>query len=141
MKTMDVDKLKSDLRRDEGVRLKPYRDTVGKLTIGIGRNLDDMGISDDEAMAMLENDVSRIVQELDFRLPWWRDMPEPGQRALANMAFNLGVPRMLQFRMMIAALEAEDYTAAATEATDSKWAEQVGDRAKRIAALFMECAE
>ena len=133
---LDAEKLYADLKLDEGLRLKPYRDSVGKLTIGIGRNLDDNGISEQEATNMFYNDISRTSAELDDRIPWWRDMPEPVQRGICNMAFNLGWPRLSQFRMMLAALEVGDWTAAAAEALDSTWAKQVGDRAKRIAELF-----
>ena len=133
---MDIAKLKSDLERDEGLRLKPYEDTVGKLTIGIGRNLDDVGISEEEARHMLGNDIEWVVEELDRTMPWWRTMPEPAQRALANMAFNLGMPTLRQFRNMLAALQAGDYDKAAVEALDSRWARQVKGRADRIAALY-----
>lgn len=135
---MDVEKLYADLMRDEGLRLKPYMDSVGKLTIGIGRNLDDNGISEREAENLFFNDISRTRAELDDRIPWWRDMPEPAQRGLANMAFNLGWPRLSQFKMMLAALETSDWKAAAAEALDSNWAKQVGERARRIASLFEE---
>ena len=134
---MDYDsRLLADLKRDEGRRLKPYRDSVGKLTIGWGRNLDDVGISEAEAEAMLEADIAVAEHELDRVLPWWRELPEPAQRALANMAFNLGMPRLLGFRRMLAALGARDFETAAAESLDSKWARQVGDRAQRIAALY-----
>ena len=133
---MNVEKLYADLRRDEGLRLKPYRDSVGKLTIGIGRNLDDNGISEQEADNMLFNDISKTRAELDEQIPWWRDMPEQVQRGLCNMTFNMGWPRLSQFRMMLAALEDRAWDAAAEEALDSTWAKQVGDRARRIAELY-----
>lgn len=133
---MDRAKLIDDLTRDEGLRLKPYRDTVGKLTIGIGRNLDDVGITIDEAVVLLHGDIDRAVVDLDRALPWWRALDEPSARALANMAFNLGLPRLLGFRRMLAALERGDHASAAAEALNSQWADQVGSRAHRIAALI-----
>ena len=133
---MDRTLLKTDLTRDEGLRLRPYQDTVGKLTIGVGRNLDDVGISEAEALVMLEADIDRSVTELNRHLPWLLDRPEPVQRALANMCFNLGWPRLSGFRNMLAALEAGAYDRAAGEALDSRWARQVGARAQRIAALI-----
>lgn len=133
---MDIAKLKSDLERDEGLRLKPYKDTVGKLTIGIGRNLDDVGISEEEARHLLGNDIEWVVEELDRAMPWWRTMPEPAQRALCNMCFNLGMPTLRQFSNMLAALQAGDYRKAADEALDSRWARQVKGRADRIAGLY-----
>ena len=129
-----------DLVRDEGMRLKPYTDTVGKVTIGVGRNLDDVGISEDEALAMLDADIDRSIADLDRTLPWLFERPEPVQRALVNMCFNLGWPRLSGFRNMLDALEAGDYDRAAAEALDSRWARQVGARAERIAALFREGA-
>lgn len=132
----DYDRLRHDLLRDEGLRLKPYRDSVGKLTIGVGRNLDDLGITEREAMDLLANDIARTEVELDRALPWWRDLTDGRQRALLNMAFNLGVPRLVGFRRMLAALAGGEYETAAVEALDSQWARQVGDRARRIADLL-----
>lgn len=135
---MKLDSLKSELIRDEDLKLKPYRDTEGKLTIGVGRNLDDVGLSNEEAHYLLENDIGRALSDLDRNMPWWRDLSENRQRALANMAFNLGWPRFANFKKMIAALGDDDYERAATEALDSKWAGQVGPRADRIAAMIRE---
>ncbi len=137
---MNPDDLLADLKRAEGLRLKPYRDSVGKLTIGYGRNLDDVGISKAEAEALLGADAAVACAELDRALPWWRDLPEPAARGLANMVFNLGLPRLLKFSRMLAALKSGDYGAAAIEAMDSKWARQVGDRAERIAALYRDAS-
>ena len=133
---IDIERLYADLKRDEGMKLFPYVDTVGKISIGCGRNLSDNGISEQEATNMFYNDISRTSAELDDKIPLCSDMPEPAQRGLCNMAFNLGWPRLSQFRMMLAALETSDWEAAATEALDSTWAKQVGGRATRIAELF-----
>lgn len=133
---MDVAALVADLIRDEDLRLKPYRCTEGKLTIGVGRNLDDVGISRAEALFLLDNDIGNTLAELDRRIPWWRSLSEPRQRAQANMAFNMGLPRLLGFKNMLAALQGGDYETAAAEALNSKWAKQVGIRADRIAELF-----
>lgn len=138
---INMDLMIKDLIRDEGLKLKPYMDTEGKLTIGIGRNLDDVGISRTEAAHLCSNDVLNAIQGLDDNFPWWRKIGDVRQRALLNMAFNLGLPRLKQFRMMLAALESGEWEAAAREALDSKWAEQVGDRAKRIARDFVENKE
>ena len=131
-----IERLLADLRRDEGERLKPYRCTAGRLTIGVGRNLDDVGISAQESDYLLRNDVARVTNELDRSVPWWRTLDEPRRRALANMAFNLGVPRLLGFKNMLAALKAQEWDRATQEALNSRWASQVGDRAARIAATF-----
>lgn len=121
------------LQSDEGQRLKPYRDTEGKLTIGIGRNLDDAGISQEEAQQMCLNDIDRVVTQLDAKLPWWRSLDEERQMVVANMAFNLGVYGLLKFEKMIAALQARNYETAREEMLASKWANQVGARAARLA--------
>ena len=85
---------------------------------------------------LLQNDLNRAIDDLDRNAPWWAEIPDPQQRALVNMCFNLGWPRLQSFRRMLAALEGGDYARAADEALDSKWAGQVGDRAHRIAALL-----
>ena len=132
----DRARLRAELVRDEGLRLRPYRCSAGALTIGVGRNLDDRGITRAEALAMLDADIGAACDDLDRRAPWWRGLPAPARRGLANMAFNLGWPRLSGFRSMLAALEAGDWDRAADEALDSRWAAQVGDRAQRVAALF-----
>ncbi len=80
--------LAARLVREEGLRLKPYRDEVGKLTIGIGRNLEDVGISDSEANFMLGSDISRTEAGLDASLPWWRKLDDVRQSVMMDMAFN-----------------------------------------------------
>jgi len=138
---MNRDLLQEDLILDEGIRLKPYRCTAGKLTIGVGRNLDDVGISRSEATLLLNADISTAEKSLDIYYPWWRTtLPEPAARALVNMAFNLGAGRLAGFKGMLSALKCGDYNLAAEECLDSKWRQQVGDRATRIAALFRSAA-
>lgn len=131
-----IDDLIADLRRDEGLRLKPYHCTAGKLTIGYGRNLEDVGITTAEAEHLLRNDLQRVFAELDRDMPWWRDLSPGRQRALANMAVNLGLLRLKGFRLMLSALRRGDHEEAARQALDSRWARQVGDRARRIAGLL-----
>lgn len=132
-----VKKLVTELERDEGIRLKPYTDTVGKLTIGVGRNLDDVGISSQEARVLLVSDIRRATLDLDRALPWWEEKLSPNrQRALINMCFNLGLGRLLGFQKMLKALEEGRWQDAHDEALDSKWAVQVGKRANRIAEMF-----
>lgn len=127
-----IDNLADQLRRDEGVRLSPYVDTVGKVTIGVGRNLTDVGISNDEANDMLENDIRKAVASCNG-LPWFNTMDYPRQAAILNMCFNLGFTGLLHFTHMLAALQKGDWETAAQEMLNSAWASQVGDRAKRLA--------
>lgn len=114
-----------------------YSDTVGKLTIGWGRNIEDNGISQAEADFMFDNDFARCQREL-APFPWYVNQPQNVQDALMNMCFNLGIARLLGFKKMIMALTAKDYTTAALEALDSKWAQQVGQRAKDVALMIRQ---
>lgn len=135
---MDTAKLIKELRRDEGVRLKPYRDSVGKLTVGIGRNLDDVGISDAEADFLLANDIARSVADLDRALPWWRTLDEVRQRVLANMAFNVGITKLLTFKNTLRMVKDAEYGAAAEAMKASLWHRQVGPRAVRLEQMMRD---
>lgn len=125
------------IKKCEGFNDFPYLDTTGKVTIGYGRNLDAKGISIDEAELLLKNDINDTVKELHNQ-SWFLPLPPDVQRAMINMCFNLGLPRFLTFKKMIAALNAKDYTKAAQEILDSKWASDVGQRAKDVAVLVRE---
>ena len=129
--------LKDWIKRNEGFKSHPYLDTVGKVTIGWGRNIDDNGISKEEADYLFDNDFDRCQREL-APFPWYVNQPQNVQDALMNMCFNLGIGRLLGFRKMIAALTVKNYTLAAKEALDSKWATQVGDRAKQVALMIRQ---
>ena len=126
-----------DLKRDESFRSKPYKDTVGKLTVGYGRNLDDVGISKREAEELLRYDVIVANREL-LSFPWYDSLTSCRKRALLNMMYNLGFTRFNKFKKMIKAFKTRDYETAADEALDSKWARQVGSRAERIANLIRQ---
>lgn len=123
-----------DIRRDEGLRLKPYVCTAGKLTIGYGRNLEDRGITEQEAEYLLANDLLLIKSQLKKEVEFFESLDEERQAALINMGFNLGITGLLKFKRMLKALEIGNYERAATEAMDSRWYLQVGDRAVRIVA-------
>lgn len=120
------------LRRDEGVRLKPYRCTAGKLTVGVGRNLDDVGITETEAEYLLQGDVCKVLAELKTA-GYEGDLTDPRFAALANMAFNLGTQGLLKFQATLAAYRARDWPAMAERMLASLWARQVGPRAVRLA--------
>lgn len=134
--TYDAAKLKTELIQDEGLRLSPYRCTAGKMTIGVGHNLDANPISERAAMVILDDDISACAAGLDRTYSWWRKMPDPQQRALLNMTFQLGLGGVGAFRKMLAALQAGDYDKAATEALDSMWAKQTPNRARRVTDLM-----
>lgn len=130
---MDTLKLQDDLIRDEGIRLQPYKDSVGKLTIGIGRNLIDKGITRDEAVMLCQNDIQEIVKTLS-RQSFWKAIRDDDVRcrAIVNMAFNLGCTGLFNFRGTLFLIEAQNWEAAASRLESSLWSKQVGDRAKRI---------
>tara|TARA_B110000858_G_scaffold111289_1_gene127375 strand:- start:629 stop:1075 length:447 start_codon:yes stop_codon:yes gene_type:complete len=119
----------------EGERLKPYTCTAGKLTIGVGRNLTDRGISEDESRFMFTNDLKQTLEFLS-RKPYWDDLIPRRQAALADLAFCVGPSRFDRFTRLNAALLIHDYEKAAVEVLDSKFAEQTGTRAMDLAELL-----
>lgn len=130
------DKLENMLIRHEGLKLKPYRCTAGKLTIGVGRNIEDNGITEAEARMMLRYDIEVSRSPL-LKYKWFTQLNTPRQDAIINMVFNLGLPRFLKFKKTIAFLQAEDWENAAVEMMNSTWAKQVGNRAVELAAIIL----
>ena len=130
---MNKNKLAEQLKKHEGLRLKPYTDTVGKLTLGIGRNLEDKGITEQEALFMLNNDVDYFYGQLNKKLTWFKNLDDARQNALVNMAFNLGVAGLLSFKNMLNHCGNGHYEDAAVEMLNSKWADQVGYRSAELA--------
>ena len=120
------------IKYDEGKKLKVYLCSSGIETIGYGRNLVDVGITEEEAEFLLMNDIKRVQQELRANFEWFGLISTARQGALINMCFNLGITRLLGFKKMIAALEDGDFQEAANQMLDSKWAKQVGGRAGRL---------
>lgn len=129
--------LKNQLIRQEGLRLKPYKCTANKTTIGVGRNLDDIGISEDEAMLLLENDIKKIKEQAE-KLPWFLKLNEARQNVVLNMIFNLGISGFLKFKETIHYLESGQYDQVAIEMLESKWADQVGSRAKELSKIMFD---
>jgi len=134
---MNRELLKSQLERHEGLRLKPYLDTATppRLTIGYGRNLDDKGISREEAMVMLDADIDEAVQYMET-VDEYRALDPVRQAILVNLCFNLGFHGLMKFKRMWAAIGRGDYSRAAYEMLDSKWARQVGYRADELAEIM-----
>jgi lysozyme len=148
--------LAAELVRDEGERLKVYLCTANRRTIGVGRNLDDVGISaaETEALgitvvscvrtgitrqqsrALLDNDICRCEADLDRRLAWWRTLDAVRQRVLLNMCFNLGIKSLLGFVNTLAMMKAGQYQDASVNMLKSKWATQVGKRANRLSDMM-----
>lgn len=134
-------RLIEQLRLHEGERRKPYRDTVGKLTIGIGRNLDDKGLRRDEIEYLLANDIADARADLDRYLPWWRGLDPVRQRVLIDMMFNMGAGSpnrvgLLSFVNTLSNIRQGRYAEAAAMMLASKWASQVGSRAVRLATMM-----
>ena len=131
-----MSRLHDMLIRHEGLRLKPYLDTKKKLTIGVGRNLDDVGITRDEAWALLNNDIARVRREVKRAFPWFSKVNPVRKDVVLNMVFNLGLQRFRGFRKAIAAIKAQDWDEAARQMLDSQWASQVGRRARDLAEMM-----
>lgn len=130
---MNKIKLAEQIKKHEGLRLKPYTDTVGKLTLGVGRNLEDKGITEQEALFMLNNDVDYFYKKLADSLPWIKNLDDARQNVLVNMAFNLGVAGLMSFKNMLGHCKDGHYDYAAVEMLNSKWADQVGYRSSDLA--------
>jgi len=124
--------LRSLLRHHEGVRAKPYLCTAGKTTIGVGRNLDDLGLSPDEIDYLFENDLRRVELELHRAFPWAKSLDAVRYAVMVDMLFNLGLRRLQLFRKFLAAMERHDWQTAAVEMMDSRWAKQLKSRATRL---------
>jgi lysozyme len=133
----DESTLTQELMRDEGVKLKPYRCTAGKLTIGVGRNIEDNGISNEEAAFMLKADIKNCERDLDILLPGWKNFSDTRQRVLLNMMFNMGRSRLSGFAKFLTCLKMNDFTGAADQMMDSAWAKQVGQRAVRLRDMML----
>ena len=136
---MNLLPLISELRRDEGVVAHAYQDSLGYWTIGVGHLIDKRKggkIPDVIIDMLLRYDIDEKIAELNEKLPWWGFLDEPSQRVIVNMAFNLGVEGLLKFKDFMDALKDGDRNRAASEMLNSKWAEQVGARATRLAAVI-----
>ncbi len=131
----DEDKLRFELTRDEGKRLKPYRDSMGNWTVGIGHLIQPgepiAPISEAQCFNLFLLDVADAERKLNGILPGWRNFSDVRQRALLNLTFNLGY-KLKKFHRFIAAMQCENYHSAGEHLRDSLWFKQVGLRAPRI---------
>lgn len=128
-----ITSLTDQLRRDEGWRTRPYPDTEGKITIGYGRNLDDVGISSEEGDLFLANDIKAATVTLEAAFPWTMGLDDVRKGVLLNMVFNIGIGRLAGFKQFLASVQSGNWKQAAANMLDSKWAVQVGGRAQRLA--------
>jgi lysozyme len=135
MTPTDLQALREQLMRHEGLKLQAYQDSLGYWTIGVGRLIDARmggGITAKEALYLLDNDIERCLVDLRTRFPWFETLDVIRQRALLDLRFNLGPAKLLGFGKFIAALGRGDYVTAGRELVDSKWYRQVGTRGPRI---------
>lgn len=131
-KTKAVDQL----RRHEGEVLTAYQDHLGFWTIGVGRLIDKRkggGITSEEATYLLNNDVNKVLVELNARLPWFKGLDDPRKAVLLNMGFQLGVAGLMGFSKTLSLIEQGQYAEAASQMLLSKWAQQTPRRAKEMA--------
>jgi lysozyme len=144
MNNENLQKLIAELRRDEAVRYSPYNDTKGIPTVGVGHNLNakplpagwKYPLSDTQVNALLDDDLEDVFHDLDRNLPWWTDLNDVRQRVIANMAFNLGITKLLGFRNTLVFMRQGKYDAAADGMLASAWASQVKGRATRLADMM-----
>lgn len=137
---MDRDKLTAEIQREEGFRRHVYQDHLGYWTIGWGFLVDERkpgGLPEDVAWVWLQSVLDERIETLQAIWDWFDDQPDPVQRALVNMSFQLGVSGLLGFRKTIDLIRQGRYYEAADEALDSKWAkEDTPNRARRVADLI-----
>lgn len=133
--------LTKDLIRDEGQVLHAYQDHLGYWTLGVGRLIDKRkggGISEEEARYLLANDIQRHYAELMNAIPWMEKLSEGRQRALTNMAFQMGIQGLLGFKNTLALLRDGRYYDAAENAKKSLWYKQTPERAQRVIDLLVK---
>lgn len=136
------------LIEDEGMRQFPYFDCCGKffrkcncakqgiLTVGIGRNLETVGLRDSEAEHMVLNDIKLTCEHLERCFSWFKTLNTPRRIVIVSMAFNLGITGLKQFQKMIKCIESGDFESASKHMLASKWATQVHSRAIRLATIM-----
>ena len=131
-----MESLKEQLIRHEGLRLTVYDCPAGYKTIGVGRNIEQKGITEDEALYLLGNDIEYFTEQLEENLIGFQELSEDKKAVLVNMAFNLGVNGLLKFKNMLAAVTEERWEDASAEMLNSRWADQVGNRAIELSEIM-----
>lgn len=124
----------------EGYRRFPYPDSLGILTIGIGFNIEEVGLSREESLMILQHRLRDLRWKLTRKFPEFGTLSAVRQAVLVDMAYNLGLDGLAKFRKMWSAIARKEWTTARREMLDSKWANQVGARARRLAKM-METSE
>ncbi len=139
---MNIDKLREQLKIDEGCVYEIYNDHLGYPTFGIGHlviesdpeNGQAVGtsVSEDRVAEAFDEDIKSVLRDCNILYPDFDDLPEEAQQIIANMMFNLGRPRLSKFAGMKRGVDAKDWDVAADEMVDSRWYRQVGARAERL---------
>ncbi len=130
--------LKNMLMVNEGVKSKPYLCSKNYTSVGVGRNLDTVGLREDEIMYLLENDIDEVISGLNREFPEWQYLPHDARLVICDMTFNLGIKGLMKFKNMISCLLDEDFEGAAYEIENSRYYSQVKKRAMRNIALLLE---
>jgi lysozyme len=128
--------LERQLIAHEGLRTALYHCTAGKLTIGVGHNIDDRGLTRDQCLVIFRDDIAEVIGELVVAFPWFERLHPTRQAVLVDMAFNLGLPKLRGFRRALAAMQDGRHVEAAVEMLSSKWADDVGRRALTLARMY-----
>ncbi|WP_250519504.1 glycoside hydrolase family protein [Caballeronia sp. NCTM1] len=144
MNSQNLTTLIAELRRDEGVDYSPYKDTKGVPTVGVGHNLNakplpagwKYPLNDVQVDALLDDDLEDVFHDLDRFLPWWTDLSDVRQRAIANFVFQLGITKALGFTKSLPLIRQGKYAAAADNMLLSDWAKQTPSRAKRVTQMI-----
>jgi lysozyme len=139
---MDINKLREQLKIDEGVKYEIYDDHLGYKTFGIGHLVkstdEEYGapvgtpVSEERVNSVFDKDVITYIDESKKVFGNLEEMPQEAQQVIVNMCFNMGAPRLSQFKKFIRAIHDEEWVTASIEMLDSKWANQVGERANRL---------
>jgi len=133
--TSKVESLETMLMRHEGYRQFPYKDGGG-IAIGYGSNLSKRGLSKEEAMYLMRNDIDRLTNALSKRVGAWTRLDQTRRDVLVSLAYNLGLEGVFSFKRMMAAIEDENFELASTEMYLSHWCEQVGKRCPELAEMM-----
>jgi lysozyme len=131
-----MESLRDRIIRHEGIRLKLYKDSLGYLTIGVGRCIELRGISEDEAFYMLNNDLLNSKREVNENMPWVLGLDEMRLNVLYEMSFQLGFNRLSLFKKMLSAMREGDFNRAADEMLDSAWHRQTPKRCEELAKII-----
>ena len=139
---MDIDKLREEIKYDEGSVNKIYLDHLGLATFGIGHLVTEWDeeygwevgtpVSEDRCIAAFNTDIETVLSDCSKLYSDFDELPEEVQRIIANMMFNMGRPRLSKFKGMKRGVDARDWQKAADEMVDSRWYRQVTKRADRL---------